>query len=156
MLLLDLAGGTYSQIMAVVNFICFGSLCGCAAYVFVAVVLGHFSNQYKRYAMSALVAFGVLLIIHFTLLEHTGITLLVPPVDTPYFTAFIHVIQYLASISVVVLAAATFLMAVLSRLDKAYHHGFVNGVIYLIILAVIHWYVFDNFGIQIIFPPTLW
>ncbi len=142
--------------MAIANFVCFGAVCVCAVIIFVMVTLGQFNRYHRTIAFSTLLVLISLIVIHIVLVENFGITLLVPPINTLYFTEFIHVIQYLASITVVILAAIVFLMAALSRVDNWYQHGFVSGVAYLILLGIIHWYVLDNFGIPIIFPPTLW
>ncbi|MHA1130355.1 MAG: hypothetical protein ACTSQI_15145 [Candidatus Helarchaeota archaeon] len=156
LVLLDWAGETYSQFMAIVNYICFGAVCVCLVIVFVMITLGQFSHYHKTLAISTLTVAILLIMIHWILVNNFGITLLVPPIGTPYFNEFMHVVQYISSIMVVILAAFTFLMAVLSRVDHWYQHGFVSGFAYLILLGLIHWYILDNFGIPLIFPPTLW
>jgi small basic protein len=90
------------------------------------------------------------------MLQYLGIPLLVPPIGTLYFTEFMHVIQYFATFAVIILAAVIFGTALLSRLDKSYSKTFMSALLFLIVIVVIHWYIFDNFGIPLIFPPNLW
>jgi len=153
--LLDIIVDSYSQFMAIINFVCFGSVCICIAYIFVVVALGQLSYWYKRLAIGAVVTLVVLFSLHFILADF-GITLLVPPVNTIYFTEFMRIIQYIASVSIVLVATYVFVAAALSRADKRYSQGVVSGMIYLAILVIIHLYILENFGIKIIFPPNLW
>ena len=154
--LLNIIGESYSLAMAVINFACFGSVCVCIGYLFVAAALGMFDKKYKGIAFSALLWVIIMFVLHFILLETFGIPVLLPPVDTLFFTEFMHVIQYIASFSLVIVTAFIFVMVALSRADKSYNHSVVSALIYLGLLIIIHFYVEDNFGIKIIFPPNLW
>ena len=155
--ILDFAGESYSQVMAIVNFVCFGAFIFCATYIFVMAALGQFqAKPYKYFFFSSFLVLIVLLIIHFGLLETYGIPLLVPPVGTPYFTEFIHVMQYVASVAVVILGALVFVTAALTRIDPGFQKGVVSTLSVLVILLVIDYYIQDNFGIKLIFPPNLW
>lgn len=157
--LLDVAGDGYSYALAIMNFIAFGSLCALIAYIFCAAAFGLLTNQAK-YARGlfygSIFMVFILFTLHYLLLENFGIPVLVPPVGTPYFTEFMHVIQYIASISVIAIGAIIFITAALSKVDGFYGKFTVSGIIYLGILLLIHMYVEQETGIKIIFPPNLW
>ena len=153
--LLDLAGDIYSSVMAVVNYICFTAFCACCVIIYVAGAIGQFHSYYKSMAIGSFLTVVVLLVAHFSL-QNFGITILVPPIGTPYFTEFMHVIQYLVTIAVVILVIVIFATALLSRLDRYYTSALRSAVIFLIVLICLHYYIYDNFGISLIFPPNLW
>jgi hypothetical protein len=152
----DLAGDIYSSAMAVVNYICFATLCFCCVIVYLASAIGQFHGSYKGLAVSGLLSIIVLVVIHIILLDNFGIPLLIPPIGTIYFTDFMHIIQYLASFAVIILGALIFATAFLSKLEGSYGHVFVSALMFLIVLIIIHTYINDEFGIPIIFPPNLW
>jgi hypothetical protein len=154
--LLDLAGDVYSNVMAVINYICFTALCLCVVIIYIAGVIGQFQGNYKSMAGGSIIVLIILIVVHFVMLSNFGIPLLVPPINTPYFTDFMHVIQYLATFAVVILLAVILVMALLSRLDHSYGHAFTSALIFLIVILIIHFYIYNEFGIKIIFPPNLW
>jgi len=154
--LLDIAGEMYSSVMAVVNYVCFGAICACCVVVYFAVVIGQFQNHYKGVAVGTTIGIVILLVINYFFIKYLGISLLVPPIGTPYFTDFMHVIQYLASIAVVLLAIVIFATALLSKLDRYYSHTLMSAVLFLFVIVGLHFYIYNNFGILIIFPPNLW
>jgi small basic protein len=154
--LLNLVGDTYSSVMAVVNYVCFAALCGCCVIIYIAGVVGQFHHYYKTMAVGSFLLVVVLCVIHYFLLQNLGIPLLVPPVGSPYFTEFMHVIQYLVTLAVVILGGVIFGTALLSRFDRFYSHAFMSALMFLIVLVGIHYYIFDSFGIPLIFPPNLW
>ncbi len=154
--LLDLVQESYSQVMAIINFICFGAFFACCVFFYVAVVIGIFDYYTKHVATTSLIVIITLLITHFVMLDNLGIPLIVPPIGTIYFTEFIHVMQYIASIAVVVLLACIFLLALLSRFDRRYQHQFVSAFLMLVVIGMLHVYILDNFGIPLIYPPNLW
>ncbi|MFX1293374.1 MAG: hypothetical protein ACFFD2_00750 [Promethearchaeota archaeon] len=156
LIILGFAEDSYNQILAIANFLCFGAVCLCVVAIFIIITVGQFIGKYKSIALISLFILICLFTIHFILLDLTGIPLLVPPVKTIYFTEFMHILQYIASFAVLILGVIIFTMAALSRLDKGYQHYLISGVISLIILLLIHYYLFESFGIQLIFPPTLW
>jgi hypothetical protein len=153
---MDIGGDIYSPILATVNFICFGALLVCCLLVYFGVTVDQFKNQYKHVTPGALLTLIFLLVLHYILVDSLHIPLLVPPLNTPYFTAFLRVIQYLASIAFVLLLAVLFLLAVVGRFDKRYSEKFTSSFIYWVILVIIHAYLQSEFGILLIFPPTLW
>ncbi|MHA1649414.1 MAG: hypothetical protein ACTSYB_04390 [Candidatus Helarchaeota archaeon] len=154
--LLDMVQETYSQVMAIINYICFGAFVLCCVFFYITAVVGQFDRYYRHMAVGSLIGIVVLLILHFAFLDWLKIPLIVPPLDTPYFLEFMHVLQYIASLMVVILVAVIFIFAVLRQLDYYYKHAFVSAFIYLIIILTIHWYLEENFGILLIFPPNLW
>jgi hypothetical protein len=154
--LLDLAGDMYSSLMAIVNYVCFAALCGCCVVVYIAGVIGQLQHFYKHMAVVAIMIIVVLFVVHYFMLENLGIPLLVPPIGTPYFTDFMHIIQYLATFAVVILGAVIFVTALLSRLDHLYGHAFMSALLFLIVIVIIHYYINDNFGVPLIFPPNMW
>ena len=154
--LLDIAGDVYSATMAVVNYICFAALCGCCVIVYVSGVIGQFDRYYKHLAVGGIIAIVLLFVIHYILLDNFGIPLLVPPIGTIYFTEFMHIIQYIATFAVVILGATIFITALLSKLDHFYGHAFTSALLFLIVIIILHYYINDNFGVPLIFPPTLW
>jgi len=145
----------YEPILAVVNFICFGALLVCCAILFLSVALDQLTGI-KKMTMPALITIIVLFIIHGVLLAEVHIPLLVPPIGTLYFTEFLRIIQYLASITILLLGAYIFLCAAIRQIDAGYGKRFMTGIAFLILLLVVHQYVLDEFGIPIIFPPTMW
>ncbi len=155
--LFDLAQDSYNQILAIVNYICFGSVCFCVVVLFVAILIARLDWWYKHIATAALIALITLFVVHFWLLGEVGIPLIVPPVDTIYFTEFMHIIQYIVTITVVVVGAYIFGAAALKLVDE-YQFGkaFMSGLFYLILMLFIHGYFEQNFGIKLIFPPNLW
>jgi len=154
--LLDIADETYSSVMAVVNYVCFAALCGCCVVVYFAGVIGQLQNYYKGIAVGAIIGVIVLLVINYFFIQYLGISLLVPPIGTPYFTDFMHVIQYLASIAVVLLAIVIFATALLSKLDRYYSHTLMSALLFLFVIVGLHFYIYNIFGILLIFPPNLW
>ncbi len=152
----DLAGDIYSSTMAVVNYICFAALCCCCVIAYLSSAIGQFRGSYKGLAVGSVLTIIVLFVTHYILLDNFGIPLLVPPIGTIYFTEFMHIIQYLATFSVIILGALIFATALLSKLDGSYGHAFTSAVMFLIVLIIIHYYINDSFGVPIIFPPNLW
>ena len=116
--LLDVAQDSYNQILAIVNYVCFGSVCFCVVILFIAIVISRLDWWYRHLVTGALITLIVLFVVHFWLLGEVGIPLIVPPVDTIYFTEFIHVIQYIVTITVVVAAAYVFAAAALKLIDE--------------------------------------
>ncbi|MHA1266176.1 MAG: hypothetical protein ACTSRS_13165 [Candidatus Helarchaeota archaeon] len=154
---MDWVTDSYSQIAAICNFIAFGALCVCIAYLFITAALGQiWQKPYKGYSAGALLFIIVLLLTHFLLKDSYGIYILLPPVNTLYFTEFMHVIQYLASVGVIVLGTFFCLFGVLRFFDKSYGKACMSCLTWLIILFIIHYYIHDEFGVLIILPPTLW
>ena len=154
--LLDFVQDVYSQVMAIVNYVCFGAVCLCFLYIYVAYTIGQFNGYYKHGAVGSFVIVVVLFGIHFYMLETFQIPLIVPPLETPYFTDFFRPIQGIASISLIVLLCAIFTLAPLSRVDSYYGRSLVSAIICLIVMIVIHFWLEENFDILLIFPPNLW
>lgn len=154
--ILDVVQDTYSAVLATVNFICFAMVMLCAVYIFVIVVMGQFSGWYKHLAVGAIATFATLLIVHFYMIDTFGIPLILPPMNTPYFVEFMHIIQFIATIAVLILGAYIFAVATLKNIDRYYGRQMVSAVLCLIILIAIHMYLYDAFGIQLIFPPDMW
>jgi len=154
--LCDVIVESYNQILAIVNYICFAAVIICCVYIYCVLVIGQVERFYKHLAISALIILIVLVIIHFVMLDSFGIPLIVPPVNTLYFTEFMHVMQYIASVAIIILCAIIFLTAVLSKIDHFYGRTFMSAFLCLIVLLVIHFYIEDMFGIRLIFPPNLW
>jgi len=146
----------YSPFMAFINYICFCSLVLCCLYVYWAATVGQISKGYKQAAIVALLWVCILIGVHVYFTEAFGIPLILPPVNTAFFITFMHVIQYFASIAVILLCAFLFIMAVLKNLDGKYGQHMVSALLFLIILICLHTYVLDEFGVPIIFPPNLW
>ena len=154
--ILDLAEEAYSSIMIVVNFICFGALCLCITFIFVVWTIGQYDGAYKHVAHGAFLLVIGLLVIHYITSTYFGIPLVVPPMGTPYFAEFMHIIQYVVTIAFVFLLIALFILGIVSRLDHFYSHPFMSACIAFVILVGLHFYVADQFGVMLIFPPTLW
>jgi hypothetical protein len=154
--LLDVVGETYSLICAIGNYIAFGSLVLCCLYVFWASTVGQISKGYKQAAIVALIWVCVLIGIHVYFSEALGIPIIVPPVESGFFLVFMRVIQYFASIAVILLCAILFIAAVLKNFDGKYGQYLVSALLFLIILIGLHMYILDEFGVAIIFPPNLW
>lgn len=142
--------------MAVINYICFGSLVGCCVYIYWAAMIGQVSKSYKQLAVGALIYVCILIGVHSVLVTEFGITLLMPPIETPYFIEFIRVIQFLASVAVVLLAAFIFAAAALKNIAKEYGKHAVSALIFLVILIFLHNWVLEQTGVPLIFPPNLW
>jgi hypothetical protein len=153
---LDIVGESYSSIMAIVNFILFATLCICIAFIFVIWAIGQYDGGYKHLAHAAFLVVIGLFIIHYISCTYFGIPLLVPPIETEYFTLFIHVIQYVVTIAFVFLCVAIFIFALISRVDRSYSHAFMSACVAFAILIGIHFYIADQFGVSLIFPPTMW
>lgn len=154
--ILDIFYESYNQLMAIFNYICFAALVVLIAYLFITTAMGQiWAKPYKGYSITAIVSIITLLGLHFSL-EAFGISLLVPPNQTYYFVEFMHFIQYIASISVVIIGTILFLAVVIGKFDGAYNKVAMSALVALILLGIIHWYVEDTFGVLIIFPPTLW
>ncbi len=152
----DAIGDSYSVIMAIVNYVCFGAFILCCVLFYAVVVIGLFDRYYKHVAVSTMIIIIILIIIHWIALDNFGIPILVPPLGTPYFIDFMHIMQYIASVSIVLLLAAIFIFAILGRFDYFYQRQFSGAFIYFVILIVLHFYLEDTFGIKLIFPPNLW
>jgi hypothetical protein len=148
--LLDVVGDSYSMVLVIVNFSCFGAV------ISLSVIAYCLSVIYRKAPIPWLLSLIILFVIHFIMLDNLGIPLIVPPVNTPYFTEFMHIMQYIASIAILLLCAIIFITAVLSKLDKFYGRTFMSAFLCLIILVVIHYYIEENFGVLLIFPPNLW
>ena len=154
--LMDIVGESYSVFMAIVNYVIFGVLCILIAFIFVIWAIGQYDGGYKHLANAAILVVIGLFVIHYISYTYFGIPLLVPPIQTEYFTTFIHVIQYVVTIAFVFLCVAIFIFALLSRLDRSYGHAFMSATIAWAILIGIAFYISDEFGVQLIFPPTMW
>lgn len=154
--LLDVFSDTYNGILAVVNFVCFAAVILCCVFIYIAGVVGQFERYYKHLAVSAIIGLITLFLIHFYMVENLGIPLILPPVGTPYFTEFMHIMQYLASVAVIILGAFLSVMMVLKYIDRYYSRSFMNALLFLIVIVVIHIYLEDTFGVKLIFPPNLW
>ena len=156
-ILADIAQDSYDYVMAIINYVCFGSVCACAVILCIMLIIGQWDYWYKRLATGALIALITLFVIHFWLEAEVGIPLIVPPVDTVYFTEFMHVIQYIASISVLILGGYVFACGALKLVDNhQFGRAFMGGIFALGIIIILHGYLLDNFGILLIFPPNLW
>jgi len=153
---MNLGTDFYSPIMAVINYVCFVSLVVCCLYVYWAATIGQISKGYKQAAVVALLWICILIGLQVYLTSTFGITLIVPPINTPFFTEFMHVIQFLATIAVVLLGAIIFILALLKNLSSEYGKQMVSAIIFLIILISIHSVLVSEFGVPLIFPPNLW
>ena len=63
--LLNLVEETYSQILAIANYLCFGVIVFCAVFLITMATLGQFDKGYKHPCFAALLVIIVLFIIHF-------------------------------------------------------------------------------------------
>ena len=152
----DIVGETYKQVQAIVSYGCFTMVIICCVYLYCVVVIGQVQRFYKHLAVGLGIVLILLFGIHFYMLETFGIPLIVPPIGTLYFTEFMHVMQFIASIAILLLCGIIFGTAVLSKLDHFYGRTFMSAFLCLIVLVVIHFYIADNFGVLLIFPPNLW
>lgn len=152
----DIANDAFAQFMVIVNYVCFGLLVGACLYIYWAAMIGQVTKPYKQAAVGAFIGVCVLIGLHSVLVTKFGITLLVPPIGTPYFMDFIRVIQFLASVAVVLLATFIFVAAALKNLAKEYGKHLMSALIFLGILILLHNYVLEETGVPLIFPPNLW
>ena len=153
---MDFGTEFYDPFMAVVNCVCFVSLVVCCLYLYWAATVEKVAKGYKQVAVGALVWICSLIGFHVYLIGAFGISLIVPPLNTPFFTEFMHVIQFLATIALVVLCAIIFIFAAVKNLIREYGHLVVTAIIFLVILVCIHFVLVSEFGVPLIFPPTRW
>lgn len=127
---MDFAGDFYSPFMAVINYVLFCSLMICCLYVYWAAIVGQVAKGYKQVAVVAFIWVCILIGVHLYLVDAFGITLLVPPVGTPFFTEFMHIIQFFASIAVVLLFAFVCITALLKNFAKEYGKYMVSALLF--------------------------
>lgn len=139
----DIQIDLYNPVMAVVNYICFCIFFCCCVMIYVIAELSPKKN--KQIALLCIIILGILLGLHFFLYKGFNISLLVPPLDTFYFTKFFQVIQYITYILVIFLVIMTLFLVFLKFLNKKYERILMKTLIYLIIFLTIYYIIIPKF-----------
>ena len=153
---MDLGTTVYDSVMAVVNYICFASLILCCLYIYLTATIGQIAKVYKQAAIVAFIWVCILIGVHSYMVTYLGIPLLVPPLGTPYFVDFMHVIQYIMTLAVILLFAFCAIVILLKQLSSEFGKHAFSGLIFLFFLIGLHIYIQAEFGVPLIFPPTMW
>ncbi len=156
MFVCDFIADFYNQTWAVVSYIFFGSVVVSCLYIYWAAMVGQIAKGYKQAAIVALMWVCILIGVHVYLTQAFHMPILVPPIGSPFFTEFMHVIQFLASMAVVFLFGFLCIVMVLKNVAGEYGKHVMSALIFLAILFFLHQFIVGQFGIPLIFPPTLW
>ena len=156
LIIMDLGTEVYNPILAVVNYICFASLILCCLFIYLTATIGQIAKGYKQAAMVAFIWVCILIGVHSYMVTYFGIPLLVPPLGTPYFIDFMHVIQYITTITVLLLACFFFIVVLLKQFSSEFGKHAFSALIFLFLLIGLHTYVLAEFGVPLVFPPNLW
>lgn len=153
---MDLGTVVYDSVLAVVNYICFASLILCCLYIYLAATIGQIAKVYKQAAVVAFIWVCILIGMHSYSVNYLGIPILVPPIGTPYFEEFLHVVQFIMTLAVLLLFGFFAIMALLKQLSSEFGKHAFSALIFLIFLVGLHVYISAEFGVPLIFPPGMW
>jgi hypothetical protein len=158
MIPLDFTSDVYSTVLKIMNTICFLLLVVCFAYLAILLGLVHL-DRIKDYKdkRAITVALGYIfgaIALHLLLLEYTGISLLVPPTDVPFFLEFMRYVQLAAFIGLAILVMIFFVTVTIKPFKRSMGEIAFVSFVCIIFLVCINWWLFEEFGVLLLQPLT--